>query len=57
MRDCSGIWVWTSTQLIRRNIHIYGNGGKMLPQANNIFRQSDLQENAVYISGESDGQI
>ncbi len=40
-----------------RNMHIYGNGGKMLPQANNIFRQSDLQENAVYISGESDGRF
>lgn len=38
-----------------RNIHIYGNGGRLLPEANNEFRYDDLQENAIYIEGENDG--
>lgn len=38
-----------------RNLHIYGNGGQMLPQLNADFRYDDLQENAIYISGEEDG--
>jgi len=38
-----------------RNIRIYGNGGEMLPQLNSDFRYDDLQENAIYISGEEDG--
>lgn len=40
-----------------QNIRIYGNGGGMLPFANNIFRYDDLQENAIYISGENDGKF
>ncbi|WKK66866.1 type IX secretion system sortase PorU [Lutimonas zeaxanthinifaciens] len=38
-----------------RNIRIYGNGGKMLPQLNSEFRYEDLQENSIFISGEEDG--
>ncbi|MCA0931106.1 type IX secretion system sortase PorU [Lutimonas saemankumensis] len=38
-----------------RNIRIYGNGGKMLPQLNGKFRYEDLQENSIFISGEQDG--
>tara|TARA_R110002073_G_scaffold105892_3_gene239372 strand:- start:14219 stop:17611 length:3393 start_codon:yes stop_codon:yes gene_type:complete len=38
-----------------RNIKIYGNGGAMLPQRNSDFRFDDLQENAIYVEGESDG--
>lgn len=38
-----------------RKIHIYGNGGNMLPEVNSDFRYEDLQENAIYIEGESDG--
>ncbi|MDP2088857.1 MAG: type IX secretion system sortase PorU [Flavobacteriaceae bacterium] len=37
-----------------KNIRIYGNGGGMLPFINNDFRYDDLQENAVYVSGEED---
>ncbi|MFY0604934.1 MAG: type IX secretion system sortase PorU [Flavobacteriaceae bacterium] len=38
-----------------KKIHIYGNGGNLLPELNNDFRYDDLQENAIYIEGESDG--
>ncbi|MCS6904937.1 MAG: type IX secretion system sortase PorU [Bacteroidia bacterium] len=38
-----------------KNIQIYGNGGGMLPQANHVFRQDDLLENAIYVEGEADG--
>ena len=40
-----------------RKIHIYGNGGTLLPALNNDFRYDDLQENAIYIEGESDGSF
>ncbi|MFH6947102.1 type IX secretion system sortase PorU [Flavobacterium sp. FlaQc-51] len=38
-----------------RRIKIYGNGGKMLPLANNTYYPEDLTENAIQIIGESDG--
>jgi hypothetical protein len=38
-----------------KNIKIYGNGGKMLPLANNLIHFDDLQENAITIAGEEDG--
>ena len=38
-------------------IRIYGNGGGMLPFANSDPRFDDLAENAIYVSGESDGQF
>lgn len=37
------------------NIAIYGNGGGMLPQPLTAERVQDLTENAIYITGESDG--
>ncbi|MBW8049380.1 MAG: type IX secretion system sortase PorU, partial [Cytophagales bacterium] len=40
-----------------QNIKIFGNGGGMLPQANASFRVDDLEENAIYIEGENDGQF
>jgi hypothetical protein len=40
-----------------KKIHIYGNGGQLLPVLNNDFRYDDLQENAIYIEGESDGSF
>lgn len=40
-----------------RNIKIFGNGGGMLPFANNKFRYDDLQENKIYISGENDSHF
>lgn len=40
-----------------RNIRVYGNGGGMLPKANADFRHDDLQENAVVVVGESDGDF
>ncbi|SHG29315.1 Peptidase family C25 [Flavobacterium segetis] len=38
-----------------KNLKIYGNGGRMLPLANNVFYPTDLSENAIQIIGESDG--
>ena len=38
-----------------KKIHIYGNGGQLLPTLNSDFRYDDLQENAIYIEGEDDG--
>ncbi len=37
-----------------QNIKIYGNGGGVLPQANNAARSSDLVENAIEVIGEND---
>ncbi len=40
-----------------KNIRIYGNGGKILPQLNSEFRYDDLQENSIFIQGEDDGKF
>ena len=37
-----------------KNLHIYGNGGGMLPQPNSSFRYDDLTENAIFVQGEND---
>ncbi|MBA3664066.1 MAG: type IX secretion system sortase PorU [Bacteroidetes bacterium] len=38
-----------------KNIRIYGNGGKTVPELNSDFRYDDLQENSIQVMGESDG--
>lgn len=38
-----------------KNIRIYGNGGRMLPELNSAFRYDDLEENAIQVIGENDG--
>jgi hypothetical protein len=40
-----------------QNIAVYGNGGQLLPYRIGDFRYDDLQENAIYIEGESDGRF
>ncbi|CAL2090793.1 putative secreted protein (Por secretion system target) [Tenacibaculum sp. 190524A05c] len=40
-----------------RNIKIYGNGGKTLPELASDFRYNDLQENSIFVSGEADGSF
>lgn len=40
-----------------RNIKIYGNGGKLLPEKNSVFRNDDLIENSIYVEGENDGKF
>lgn len=40
-----------------KSIKIYGNGGEMLPESNDDPFVDDLKENALYISGESDGKF
>jgi Peptidase family C25 len=44
-------------QINPQNIKIYGNGGGMLPQANDVSRAKDLVENAITVEGESDGRF
>ena len=46
-----------NTSIDPRNIRIYGNGGAMLPERNNIYYPDDLAENAVYVQGETDGTL
>jgi len=40
-----------------RQIHIYGNGGAMLPKKNSEFRADDLLENSIIVQGEADGSF
>jgi len=40
-----------------RTIKIYGNGGAMLPMANNLPYPMDLTENAIKFVGEEDGKF
>ncbi len=42
------------TTINPRTIKLYGNAGGMLPEKNGIFRHDDLQENAIFVSGEED---
>ncbi len=38
-------------------IRIFGNAGGMLPQSNNAARPHDLEETAIFVSGQSDGSF
>jgi hypothetical protein len=40
-----------------RNIRLYGNGNGMLPESNSLPNYDDLNENAIYVEGESDGKF
>jgi hypothetical protein len=40
-----------------RTVKIYGNGGKELPEDLTQARPTDLVEDAIYVSGESDGKF
>ncbi|RYU96051.1 type IX secretion system sortase PorU [Emticicia agri] len=40
-----------------QHIRLYGNGGALLPQANNQSRTNDLIENAIEVTGENDGKF
>lgn len=40
-----------------RTIKIYNNGGKVLPEEVSGSRPSDLEENAIIVAGENDGQF
>jgi hypothetical protein len=44
-----------TSNLDPRNIRVFGNGGKMLPQVNGEFRYKGLQENSLWVFGEEDG--
>ena len=52
----SSIGVNTNT-LNPKKLRIFGNGGGMLPQSNSEARPDDLQENAILVSGEADGNF
>ena len=38
-----------------KKIRLFGNGGGMVPEPNDVFRKDDLQEIAVIVEGEDDG--
>ena len=38
-----------------RTLKVFGNGARMISENNAVFRFDDLQENAIIVSGESDG--
>ncbi|MFZ1703013.1 MAG: type IX secretion system sortase PorU, partial [Saprospiraceae bacterium] len=40
-----------------KKIQIFGNGGGPLPVRNGAFRQDDLMENAIFVSGQEDGKF
>lgn len=40
-----------------RNIAIFGNGGGVLPEVNNIPRHNDLVQNPILVNGENDGSF
>ena len=44
----------STNDIIPKNISIYGNGGQLLPYKISDFRFDDLQETAIYVSGEED---
>ena len=47
----------STASLNPRQIQIYGNGGQMVPELNGSFRYDDLEENAIQVIGESDGEF
>ncbi|WP_231928716.1 hypothetical protein [Formosa sp. Hel1_31_208] len=47
--------IGVNTNVDPRTIKIYGNGGAMLPLANNEYYPFDLTENAIRFVGEEDG--
>ncbi|MGB2328012.1 MAG: hypothetical protein ACPH3L_09515, partial [Flavobacteriaceae bacterium] len=47
----------STNNLNPKKIHIYGNGGHLLPEFNGDFRYDDLQENAIFIMGEEDNSF
>ncbi|RLD90376.1 MAG: hypothetical protein DRJ09_04495, partial [Bacteroidetes bacterium] len=40
-----------------KNIAVYGNGGGLLPEQNDLFRYDDLVENPIRLVGEEDNQF
>ncbi len=48
---------WNPAQIDPRRLALFGNGGMMLPERNNVFRHDDLVENPVIVTGESDGSF
>lgn len=45
------------SQVDPRNIRLFGNGGKMVPELNSAPRTDDLVENAIKVIGEDDGSF
>ncbi len=46
-----------TTNLASNSIRLFGNGGGMLPEANNISRPDDLEENAIMVVDGGDGVL
>lgn len=50
-------WGIDPIQLNPQNLRLYGNGNGMLPEPIDEFRYQDLQENAIFVFGEDDGNF
>jgi hypothetical protein len=48
---------YNMSTLVPSDIRIYGNGGPMLPVANNAYRPDDLRENPIFVQGQSDSSF
>ncbi len=47
----------TLSDVAPERVQIYGNGGRMLPQRNNVLRTNDLTQNAILVKGQEDGRF
>ena len=54
LKDLEGLNI---SSINPKQIAIYGNGGRMLPEQNDEERPLDLVENAILVVGESDGKF
>lgn len=45
------------SQINKSTFQLYGNGGGMLPESNEAERYTDLQENAIWVSGDPSGSF
>ena len=55
--DDLSAWGVNAGNISPRTIKIYGNGGRMLPEANSQARHDDLHEVPIMVVGEEDGKF
>lgn len=48
---------WDLSTIDPRTIKVYGNGGNMLPERNDVPRIDDLAQDPIVVSGEGDGHF
>jgi len=48
-------WGWNLSNISPNSIKIFGNHGGMLPEANDVWRPTNLLENAIFVNDGGDG--